>query len=278
MLKLGIIGYPVGHSLSPAMHNAALQELGIEGSYIAFETPPEKLLEKISFFKENNFRGFNVTIPHKVDIIKYLDSIDNFAKIVGAVNTVVIDENKKLHGYNTDVSGFVEAIPEKWRKNLTGKKAAVLGSGGAARAILVGLIEMGVKEISILARNQYKSNELKEIINKNFNDIKINCKDLQENIDLSDFSIIINTTPLGMKGKYENKSPLNFESIATLSKDALVYDIVYKPQKTKLIEYAEKKGLKTLNGLDMLVLQGARGFELWTGGTPPIETMKKAII
>lgn len=278
MLKLGIIGYPLGHSLSPAMHNAALKTNLIEGNYVALETPPEKLAEQITFLKNENFRGFNVTIPHKVEIIKYLDSIYNFAKVVGAVNTVVIDENKKLHGYNTDVYGFVQAIPEEIRKNLKGKHAAVLGSGGAARAVLVGLIEMGIKKISIIARNKEKSIELKEVILKNFSDIEINYSELEENVDLSGFSIVVNTTPLGMQGANQEISPLSQESISTLPKDALVYDIVYKPQKTILLEYAEKRGLKTLNGFEMLVLQGAKAFELWTGQIAPVEIMRKNLI
>ncbi|OGI00209.1 MAG: shikimate dehydrogenase [Candidatus Melainabacteria bacterium GWF2_32_7] len=277
MIKLGIIGYPLGHSLSPTMHNAALKQLSIEGNYAALETEPEKLEERIKFLKDEGFRGFNVTIPHKVEIIKYLDNIDNFAKVVGAVNTVIIDENKRLHGYNTDVYGFIQAIPEGIRENLAGKKAAVLGSGGAARAVLVGLIELGIKEISIFARNQQKSLELKEVILKNFSEVEINCFDLNKNIDLSGFSIVVNTTPLGMQGGNEVISPLSEESVATLSKDALVYDIVYKPQKTKLLENAEKRGLKTLNGLEMLILQGAKGFELWTGQKPSVEIMRESL-
>lgn len=278
MLKLAIIGYPIGHSLSPVMHNAALQELGIEGSYVALETPPEKLVEKINFLKDEGYSGFNVTIPHKVEVMQYLDSIDNFAKVIGAVNTVVIDENKKLFGSNTDVYGFVQAIPENSRENLKDKKAAVIGSGGAARAVLIGLIELGIKEIWIFARNQEKSEELKEIILQNFTDIKINCSALEDNIDLAEFSIVVNTTPLGMQGKNEEISPLSPESIATLPKDALIYDLVYRPQKTKLLEYAEKRDLKLLNGLEMLILQGVKSFELWTGKTPPIKTMREALI
>jgi len=274
MIKLAIIGYPLGHSLSPAMHNAALKELGIEGNYIVLETPPAKLAERLFSLKEEDFRGFNVTIPHKVEIMKYLDSIDDFAKTVGAVNTVVIDENKKLHGYNTDVYGFVQAIPLKIRENITGKYAAVLGSGGAARAVLAGLLELGIQKISIFARNQEKSQELKEI----FSNIEISCHDLAENIDLCTFSIVVNTTPLGMQGANEEISPLNQKSIATLPEDALVYDIVYKPKKTKLLEYAEKRGLKTLNGLEMLILQGAKGFKLWTGQKPPVEIMRKTLL
>lgn len=335
MLRLAIIGYPLGHSLSPVMHNAALKELGIEGSYIVLETPPEQLAEKIDFLKDNDFRGFNVTIPHKTEVIKYLDSVDDAAKIVGAVNTVVIDENKKLHGYNTDVYGFVEAIPPELRKSgLRAEaeeapkplrnavhpeqpgRAAVLGSGGAARAVLAGLIQIGIKEISIFARNTEKALELKEFVLKNFSKlsfseseanvriypacnfthnqngqiltaatqpeddnktIKINCDLLNENIDLSGFSIVVNTTPLGMKGKNEDFSPLSEKSVESLPEDAVVYDIVYNPLKTRLLEYAEKKGLKTINGLEMLVLQGAKGFELWTGQKPPVSVMRNSL-
>ena len=274
MLKLGIIGYPLEHSLSPAMHNAALSELGICGSYEILETPPEKLQERVEFLKDNNFRGFNITIPHKVEIIKFLDEIDSFAKAVGAVNTVTIDENKKLSGCNTDVYGFVNAIPAVIRENLSGKKAAVLGSGGAARAVIAGLAETGLAEIAISARNIEKSLELKEIMSGNFPDIKINCLEIN---DFTGFSIVVNTTPLGMRGINEGISPIKEELINTLDKDAFVYDIIYRPRRTRLMELAEKRGLKTLDGLEMLVLQGARAFELWAGEKSPIDVMRNAI-
>ena len=278
MIKLGIIGYPLEHSLSPAMHNAALKEIGIEGSYVPLETYPQNLAEKICFLKENGFRGFNVTIPHKIAVMQYLDTIDDFAKVVGAVNTVVIDKDKKLYGYNTDVYGFVQAIPTVLKENIKNKKAAVIGSGGAARAVLTGLNQLGIKEISIFARNQENSQKLKEIILKKFPHINIICLFLEENADLSEFSVVVNTTPLGMYGKNERISPLSKNSLATLPENALVYDIIYKPETTKLLEYAEQRGLKTLNGLEMLILQGAKGFELWTGQTPTIEVMRNALI
>jgi shikimate dehydrogenase len=278
MIKLGIIGYPLGHSLSPFMHNAALQSSGIEGNYAVFETPTEKLNEQIKLFKEQEFKGFNVTIPHKVKIINLLDSIDCFAQLVGAVNTVVIGEDQKLHGYNTDVYGFVYAINEDLRINLVGKKAAVIGSGGAARAVLAGLVEMGLDEITIFARNQEKAEELKQNILKTLPDFKINHQPLTENIDLSKYFIVVNTTPIGMQGSNEGLSPLSESSIASLPKNAIVYDIVYKPRKTKLLELAEKQGLKTIDGLEMLILQGAKGFESWTGQTPPINIMREALI
>lgn len=271
MMKLGLIGYPLGHSLSPSMHNAALAELKIEGSYVLLETPPESLEERVNSLKEEGFKGFNVTIPHKVAIMQYLDSIDDFAKSVGAVNTVVVDENKKLHGYNTDVYGFMTAIPEEWRKNLKGKNAAVIGSGGAARAILAGLKEIGIQKINVFGIDEAEAAKLKE----NFD---FYYSPLNSLSDLSEFSIVINATPLGMQGKLEGISPLSEELVNSLPDDAVIYDIVYKPEKTKLIEIAEKRGLKTLCGLEMLLLQGVKGFELWTNKIPPVDIMRNALI
>ena len=271
MFKLGLIGYPLGHSLSPHMHNAALKELGLEGNYILLETPPEKLEEKVNSLKEEGFNGFNVTIPHKVAVMPYLDSIDAFARTVGAANTVAVAENKQLHGYNTDVYGFMTAIPEDLRKKLNGKKAAVIGSGGAARAILAGLKALGISNINVFAVDKDEALRLKESFDFDYSP-------LDSSQDLSGFSVVVNTTPVGMYGKLEGISPISKEAVASLPDDALVYDIVYKPAKTKLIELAEKRGLKTLGGLEMLLLQGARAFEIWTGETAPLDVMRKALI
>jgi len=277
MLKLGIIGYPLEHSLSPLMHNAALKELSIDGHYEILETPVEKLPELISLLKAQDYRGFNITIPHKIAIINYLDTIDSFAKSVGAVNTVVIDKNKALHGYNTDVYGFVHAIPKEIRENLKGKQAAVLGSGGAARAVIAGLAETGIEKIAIYARNMEKALELKNIFPKS--DIQcLNLPEEQNKIDFSEYIIVVNTTPLGMYGKNLGCSPINEETISSLPDNAFVYDIIYRPRKTKLLELAEKHGLKTLDGLEMLVLQGAKAFELWTEKNAPVNIMRNAIL
>jgi shikimate dehydrogenase len=279
MIKLGLIGYPLSHSLSPLMQKAALADKGIEGDYVLLETPTEKIKNIVNYLKENDFRGFNVTIPHKVAIMEYLDIIDDLAVKIGAVNTVVINENKKLTGYNTDVYGFMYAIPEDIRNNLKDKKAAIIGSGGAARAVTTGMAEMGIKEIQIITLESEIENaaEIKAILNQNYPELAIKDCILNENIDLSGVSLLVNATPVGMEGKYEGLSPLSEYSIGSLPDDSFVYDIVYKPRKTKLIEIAQKRNLRTLDGLDMLVLQGARSFSLWTGKEAPVDVMKAAI-
>lgn len=277
MIKLAITGYPLAHSLSPAIHRAALADVGLEGDYVLLEAPPEELEEKVNHLKENGFRGFNVTIPHKVAVMNFLDEIDPFAQQVGAVNTVVISPDRKLSGYNTDVYGFTQAIPEDIRTNLQGRKAAVIGSGGAARAVIAGLTDIGVSEITIHARSVEKAQELADNCHKS-GICSPNVAELAENADLSDVAIVVNTTPVGMQGKFEGVSPLAVQSLASLPPNALVYDIVYKPAETKLLELAKKRGLAVLNGLDMLVLQGAKGFELWTGKPAPVDVMKQALL
>ncbi len=279
MLKLGLIGYPLGHSLSPTMQKAAMKELGIEGDYVLLGTPPEKLDTMINFIKKSGFKGFNVTIPHKVSIIKYLDEVDKLAVKVGAVNTVVIEDNGRWIGHNTDVYGFMAALPDTLRLKLKNKKAVILGSGGAARAVVIGLAELKINEIEILTLEREIENayEIEQNLNQNYSKISTKCSALKDNIDLSDASIIVNATPVGMQGKLEGRSPLSLYSIDSLDKHAFIYDLVYKPKNTKLMTMSQAKGLKTMGGLDMLVLQGARAFQLWTLLEPPIEVMHSSI-
>lgn len=279
MIKLGLIGYPLGHSLSPLMHKAAFSDAGISGSYELLEVAPDKLKDMVEFLKDNDFRGFNATIPHKVAIMEFLDQIDPLALKVGAVNTVLIEQNKTLIGYNTDVYGFMYAIPEEIRQNFTGKTATLIGSGGAARAITTGMAEMGISEIQIvtLASEMNKAEEIKNIMQKNYNNIIVNCQKLENNIDLSGNALIVNATPVGMEGKFEGQSPLSQFTLDSLSKNTFVYDIVYKPRKTKLLDMAEQKGMPILSGLDMLVLQGAKAFNIWTNCEPNVKVMRDAI-
>jgi len=279
MIKLGLIGYPLAHSLSPVMHKAALQATGIKGEYVLLGTPPEKLNTMINFIKKSDFKGLNVTIPYKVLIMKYLDGVDKLALKVGAVNTIVIEDNGRWIGHNTDVFGFMYSIPSDFRNNLAGKKALVIGSGGASRAVVAGLGELNVREIEITTLESEIENarEIEKILNQNYTRINTKCSVLKDNIDLSDAAIVVNATPVGMEGKFEGHSPLNERSINSLDKQSFIFDLVYKPRNTKLIKIAHFKGLTTIGGLDMLVLQGARAFHLWTHVNPPTDIMHSSI-
>ncbi|MCK7516028.1 MAG: hypothetical protein MZV70_76705 [Desulfobacterales bacterium] len=183
-----------------------------------------------------------------------------------------------MKGYNTDIYGFIEAIPQDIGDSLKHKKAAVFGSGGAARAVCAGLGMLGVNEINIYARNVEKSLKLKDAITENFPDIKVLTKEYNEFADLSYASILVNTTPVGMEGANEDISPVNKNSIQSLPDNALVYDLIYKPRKTKMLQYARKRDLYTLDGLEMLVLQGAKGLTIWTGQEAPVEIMREALL
>lgn len=273
--KFGIIGYPLGHSLSSVMHMAALKALGLEGEYNPLETDPEDLVDRIKMLKRENYFGFNVTIPHKVPISLFLSKVDEYANLAGSVNTVKILEDKSLEGFNTDIYGFIKPIENL---DLKGKKAAILGTGGAARGVVVGLKSLGVNQIDFYTRNIVDSHAAIEGFRKKFPEVTINLVQNEFLNTISMYSIVVNTTPLGMKGKYADVSPLSDEIVKTLPDDSLIYDIVYNPIKTELIKKAEKYGKKYMGGLDMLVYQGARAFEIWTGKTPNPDKMKIAAL
>lgn len=278
MLKLGIIGSPLSHSLSPVMHLSALKELGISGSYELLETPPDCLLERVKELKTSGFTGFNITIPLKVFITPLLVSVDDAANLVGAVNTVYIDERRDLHGYNTDVYGFVEAIPSALKQSLKNKKATVIGAGGAARAVVTGLAGLGVELIEVYARDEKKALRIKDVLTDNFKNIKVKILSFNENCDLSQSSIVVNTTPIGMHGEFEGQSPLSSMSIDSMPNDAIVYDLIYRPRETKLLKQAKKRGLVAIDGSEMLVLQGAKALTIWTGKKAPIEVMRQTLL
>jgi shikimate dehydrogenase len=277
MIKLGLIGYPLGHSLSSVIHNAALDFMGIDGRYTLFETPPVELSSRIEFLKKQDFSGFNITIPLKISVIPFLSTIDSHTNLVGAVNTVKI-ENNELKGFNTDVYGFMYAIPSDIRDSLKGKHAAIIGAGGAARAVLIGLQEIGMNSATFYVRNIEKTTPLVEEFFKKLQNFDIKIKKLHDKISLSNSSIVINTTPLGMYGENEGISPLSPESFDTISADTVVYDLVYRPRMTAFLQMAKERNLKTVEGIEMLVLQGAKAFEIWTGKMPPVDIMKQAAV
>lgn len=276
MYKLGLIGYPLGHSMSAVIQQAGFKSIGETGSYDILETPPEDLINRIKDLKVNNYNGFNVTIPLKVPIALFLDEIDETANIAGCANTVKILPDKSFKGYNTDIYGFRTAIPNSTRLN--DKKAGIIGTGGASRAATVGLIQSGVKEINYYSRNIINSAAMINSMRESFPEIKFNNYPLQNIKDLSTISILVNCTPVGMRGNSMDMMPITKYTLAQLPKDAIVYDVIYNPIKTLLLKEAEQLGLETVSGLDMLIYQGAKALEIWTGKMPDVQTMKIAAL
>ena len=276
MYKLGIIGYPLTHSISAAIQKAGFESLGLEGSYDVLETPPEELIPRIKYLKTNGYKGFNVTIPLKVPMSLFLDDIDDYANIAGCVNTVKIAEDSSFYGYNTDIYGFKTAIPLEI--SLQGKRASILGTGGASRAAVVGLAEKGVKYIDFYTRNIINSRQTLDYVRAKFPEIEFNVYQIQNIRSLEDSAIIVNATPIGMKGYMADQMPLEPRDLDRLNSDVLIYDIVYNPIKTVLIKEAEKRGFKTIGGLDMLIYQAQRAIEIWTGKIPDFNVMKLAAL
>ena len=278
MYKFGLIGYPLSHSMSKVIHEAAFKSIGEEGSYEILETPPEDLVPRIKYLKSNNYQGFNVTIPLKVPVTLFLSEVDNVANIAKSSNTIKILPDGTLIGYNTDVYGFVEATPKEFRGQLQGSTTAVLGNGGAARAIGVGLSILKVKRIDFFVRNIINATSMTEALKKNFPTVEINCYQIESLKDLSKYSMLVNTTPIGMRGKAMGLSPVEEDVVSTMNKQGIIYDIVYNPLKTELIKYAKKYKINTIQGLDMLIYQGAKAFEIWTGKKPDVLKMKIAAL
>lgn len=270
--NLGIFGYPVAHSFSPPMQNAALQAANLDYAYIAMPVAPENLEAAVAGLRAMNFRGVNVTIPHKQAIMQYLDEINQDAKIIGAVNTVVNDSGH-LTGYNTDVIGFVDAMKDKGFE-AAGKNAVMLGAGGAARAIIWGLIKENVQSIAIGVRNVTKVQPLVQYF-KEYLDIKLyDWNDDAFKGELRGTDLLINATPLGMAPNVDAMPPVDWDCIPS---SAFVYDIIYTPAETLFLRTAKEKGCQILNGEGMLVGQGAEAFRLWTGVEPNQSIMAEAL-
>ena len=274
--KFALIGYPLGHSLSKVIHEAGFKSLGIDATYDILETPPDELVDRIKYLKSNGYKGFNVTIPLKLPISLFVDEVDRYADLARAVNTVYIEADKNLKAYNTDVIGFKRAIPSDI--NLSGKKVASLGTGGAAHAACVALTECGVKEIAFFTRNIPNSIDLMNYVRRKFPSIDFNVYQIENIRSLAEYSMLVNTTPIGMLGRAGDMSPVGNEALQTLKPDTVVYDVIYNPRKTLLIKAVEKLGLRTITGLDMLIFQAVAAQEHWTGHTPDWKDMKIAAL
>ncbi|MEG0856055.1 MAG: shikimate dehydrogenase [Terrisporobacter sp.] len=251
-----LLGQPVKQSFSPNIHNYLSKKYEKNKVYVCFDVEKNHLHKAVEGIKVLNMTGCNVTIPHKVDIIKYLDEVDENAKLIGAVNTVKYDENK-LYGFNTDGRGFVKSLKDK-EYILEGKKIMILGAGGACRSISVEIADNNVKSIEIRNRSDHNFKEITNIICNNFNTkCTFSTKTVEEN-DLRDIDILINTTPIGMGTK---DCPINRE--INPPEHLLVCDIVYKPHETSLLTWAKKHNLKVVYGIDMLINQGLLAYEIW---------------
>ena len=207
MYKLGIIGYPLGHSISAVIQKAGLESIGEEAQYDVMETPAEDLVDRIKYIKTNGYHGFNVTIPLKVPVSLFLTDIDDYANVAGCVNTVKIEgENREFYGYNTDIYGFKKAIPSD--VDLNGKTAGILGTGGASRAAVVGLAECGVSSIDFYTRNILNSQQTLNYVRAQFPKIEFNVYQIQNIRTLENTDIVVNATPIGMKGYMADQMPL----------------------------------------------------------------------
>lgn len=267
---VGLIGHPVEHSFSPPMHNAAFDALGMDYTYVAFDVNPAELQKAIEGARSLNIRGFNVTIPHKIEVMKYLDEIDDVARLIGAVNTI---DFKNLKGYNTDGIGAVRAIEEV--TSIKNKNVVIAGAGGASRAISFYIAKYGADSLTILNRNVDKAQSLAGDVSNSglIDDVKSDSIN-EINAYLADADILVDTTPLGMHPH------INDQPIATaenMHDELVVFDAVYNPNETVLLKQAIEAGAKPVYGIKMLLYQGAESFKIWTGADAPVDIMEKAL-
>ena len=274
---LGVIGHPVSHSLSPLMHNAALAKLGLDYVYLPFPVAPENLERAIAGFASIGVVGFSITIPHKQAILPLLSEISPIAQAIGAVNTVTRQGDKWV-GTNTDVAGFIAPLQTTYHQDWSQKKAVILGNGGAARAVVAGCIQLGLAEIHVLGRNLQKLQAFTQSWqNSPFAD-KFQVHEWQELPNLlHQANLLVNTTPMGMY-PHVDESPLSSQEMGYLPGDAIVYDLIYIPKPTKFLHLAEKQGAIMIDGLEMLVQQGAAALKIWLQQeTVPVNEMRQAL-
>lgn len=265
---VGLIGHPVEHSFSPPMHNAAFEALNMDYVYTAFDVDPADLRQAISGAGALNIRGFNVTIPHKIEVMKYLNEIDEIASLIGAVNTI---DFKDLKGYNTDGIGAVKAIGEVTK--IKNRNVVIAGAGGASRAISFYIAKYGADSLTILNRNVEKAKRLAGDVSSSglIDDVK---SDSIGNMDLNDADILINTTPVGM---HPNVDDTPVALAGDMHENLVVFDAVYNPNETGLLKQAINAGAKPVYGIKMLLYQGAESFEIWTGRKAPVDVMEDAL-
>lgn len=270
---LGIIGHPVGHSLSPAMQNAALSACGLDYVYVPFDVHPGQLAEAVSGLRALGVAGCNVTIPHKSAIIPYLDLLDESAEAAGAVNTV-LNDNGRLIGYNTDGDGLVRSLSEDLDVVPGAGTIILLGAGGAARGAVAALCRAGAARIVIVNRSPDKAQDMVDALGNRYaeTELLIPGSGIELRSCMEEAVLLINTTSVGM-----NHDRISLVSLTDLPPDARVYDMVYAPPVTPLLQEATKRGHRCVNGLGMLSGQGELAFKIWTGVNPPQRLMKEML-
>lgn len=271
---VGIFGYPVKHTASPCMHNAAFQALNLNWVYLPFEVKPELLEIAVKAIVPLNIQGVNITIPHKRNVVPFLDKLSDEAEFIGAVNTIVKKGNK-LIGYNTDGEGFIKALEEE-NISCVGKNVLVLGAGGASYGISRELLSKGVNKLTITNRTFEKAEDLKRRLSGKQFSGKVDTLPLEFSrfkSAIKDVHILINATSMGMK----EDEPLLINEDCLNAPLETVVDLIYSPSETQLLKMAKERGIKTMNGLNMLLHQGALSFQLWTGKEAPLEVMRKAV-
>lgn len=260
----GLFGYPVEHTLSPLMHNAAFEHLGLDYCYLPFRVATDDLGQAVDAIRALNLAGVNVTVPHKESVMRYLDHIDTEASFIGAVNTVVNDDGR-LSGFNTDGRGFMASLAEAGIST-EGKQILIVGTGGACRAIGYYLSEKGAA-LSLFDLDREKAKRLTGDLSA----IRENVVVVEEPVDPGRFDVVINATPLGLK----KDDPLPMD-VSRLGPGHTVCDLIYR--RTPLLKAAAERGCRTLDGLGMLLWQGILAFELWTKTSPPVEVMRSALL
>lgn len=269
---VGLLGWPLGHSVSPAMHNAAFQVLGLDWRYDTLPVAPSDLADTVLSLGTRGYRGVNVTIPHKQAVVRFLDEQSAAASVIGAVNTLIVDEYGRLLGDNTDWLGFLHPLDSQGIE-VAGRAALLLGAGGSARAVVYALAMRGIARINIWNRNVWRAHDLAAHLGEHFSAVAVTASPHLDELAELPADIVVNTTPLGM-WPAENTSP--WPDGVPFPQGALVYDLVYRPENTLFLRQARRAACPTQGGLDMLVVQGAEAFQLWTGRAPPLAAMMAA--
>ncbi len=259
----GVLGNPVEHTKSPFIHNTLFKEFKINAIYLPIQVDHGKLEQVIEGFRAINFSGFNVTVPFKSDIIKYLDEVSAEGMLMGAVNTVK-NHDGRFVGQNTDAEGFIRDFCDGFQTTFKGKRVILLGAGGTSRAIAVRLASEGIEHLTIVNRTEANAKSISDLVNGNFGNIVSTMLPVKEILDkeFENNQIIINTTPAGMR-TYLDSTPFDLDF--NFNGTQMVYDVLYVPKKTRFLKQAEEAGCKVRNGFGMLINQGVSSFEVWTG-------------